>query len=139
MFSKSSNSSTGASSAMKADRGAGQFSVLGTGVTVTGNIVAEGDLHVDGRIEGDVRCKALVLGESGHVAGAIVAEDARIAGTVEGSIDAASVAVEKTARTSGDIAYDTLNMDAGAVAEGRLSKRGTTGTSGLKLVAEQEA
>ncbi|MEO0500923.1 MAG: polymer-forming cytoskeletal protein, partial [Pseudomonadota bacterium] len=90
------------------------FSVLGEGVTVTGNVVADGDLHLEGRVEGDVKCGTLVLGESGHVAGAIDAQEARIAGEVSGSITADNLTIEKSARTSGDISYTRINMEAGA-------------------------
>ncbi|MGB3721411.1 MAG: polymer-forming cytoskeletal protein, partial [Pacificimonas sp.] len=111
----------------------GTFSVLGEGVTITGNIAAEGDLHIEGRVEGDVKCGVLVLGERGHVAGAIEAAEARIAGTVEGSISADQLTVESTARTSGDISYVRIDMKAGAQTDGRLSHKGTA--SELKLVA----
>ncbi|MBV7257865.1 polymer-forming cytoskeletal protein [Pacificimonas sp. WHA3] len=112
----------------------GPFSVLGEGVTVTGNIAAQGDLHIEGRVEGDVKCAVLVLGESGHIEGAITAGEARIAGSVSGSISADELTIENSARTSGDISYTRIDMKAGAQTDGRLSHKGTA--SELKLVAE---
>ncbi len=114
----------------------GTFSVIGEGVTITGNIAAEGDLHIEGRVEGDVSCGVLVLGERGHVAGAIQAAEARIAGEVSGSISADQLTIESTARTSGDISYVRIDMKAGAQTEGRLSHKGTA--SELKLVASKK-
>ena len=46
-------------------------------------------LHVDGRIDGHVRCAQLCQGTTGIIAGDIVADEARIAGLVEGTVNAA--------------------------------------------------
>ena len=62
------------------------FSILGTDVVITGNVSATVDLHVDGRIEGDRACANLVQGQDSLIKGAIVAESAKLAGTVDGSI-----------------------------------------------------
>ncbi|MGB7406031.1 MAG: polymer-forming cytoskeletal protein [Pacificimonas sp.] len=120
----------------KSKAGDAPFSVLGEGVTVRGDIDASGDLHVEGTVEGDVTCAALILGEHGRVAGGIKAASARIAGTVEGSIDAETLVVESSARTTGDIAYGQITMEAGAKTEGKLAVRGS---ETLKLVADAES
>lgn len=134
MFSKSKRVSGNASTGPVMPASNGTFSVIGADVVVTGNVVAKGDLHIDGRIEGDVTCASLVLGESGHIAGAIIADDARLCGEVSGSITARALVIEKTARTTGDVTYENLGMEAGARAEGRFTHK-TGDTGGLKLVA----
>ena len=121
---------------LKRGGGGAPFSVLGEGVTVNGNVSADGDLHVDGRIEGDVSCTTLMLGETGHIEGAIDASEARIAGCVSGSISADQLIIESTARTSGDIAYGSLDMKAGAQTDGRLSHKNKP--KELKLVADDK-
>ena len=134
MFSKSNPTSKSASSGRAMPASHGTFSVIGADVTVTGNVVSSGDLHVDGRIDGDVSCASLVLGERGHIAGSIVADDARLCGEVRGSITARALVIEKTARTAGDISYESLSMEPGARAEGCFSHKSADAT-GLKLVA----
>ncbi|MEP0560315.1 MAG: polymer-forming cytoskeletal protein, partial [Qipengyuania citrea] len=47
------------------------FSVLGSDLAITGDITASADLHVDGAVEGDIACSALVQGETSTVKGAI--------------------------------------------------------------------
>ena len=71
--------------------GGATFSVLGADIAITGDVKASADLHIDGRIEGDIECVALVQGEGSEVVGAIRAETARLAGTVRGSIEAGSL------------------------------------------------
>ena len=64
------------------------FSVLGPDVTITGNIEASADLHIDGHVVGDVTCAALVQGEASMIEGQITAERARLSGQVKGTITA---------------------------------------------------
>jgi cytoskeletal protein CcmA (bactofilin family) len=103
--------------------GGGGLSFIGADVLVSGDISTTGQIHVDGRIDGNVRCATLIQGEGGTVAGHILAEEARIAGLVDGAIRARVVELEPSAKVTGDVTYETLNIAAGAVIEGRLSRR----------------
>lgn len=102
---------------------AGTFSVLGADVTIKGDISASADLHIDGRVEGDIACAALVQGQSSEVVGAIRAETARLAGTVRGSITASELVILKTAHIEGDVHYDALTIEQGAQVDGRFQHR----------------
>lgn len=104
--------------------GSSTFSVLGADTAIKGNVTASADLHLDGRVEGDIACAALVQGETSEVTGNVRAESARLAGTVRGSIVARELVVLKTARIHGDVHYDALTIEQGAQVEGRLSPRG---------------
>lgn len=100
------------------------FSVLGGDTVIRGDISASADLHVDGRIEGDISCNSLVQGEASTIVGSITAESARISGVVEGSISARDLVVLKTARILGDVSYDALTIEQGAQLDGRLKPHG---------------
>jgi cytoskeletal protein CcmA (bactofilin family) len=108
---------------------AGTFSVIGTDVVIKGDIAASADLHVDGRIEGDIACSALVQGESSMIMGAIHAENARLAGHVNGSITARELVILKSARIEGDVNYDALTIEQGAEVEGRFAHRMTASSA----------
>jgi len=97
------------------------FSVIGADVVITGNISASADLHVDGTIEGDIKCAALVQGEKSSISGAVVAESARLAGKVTGSITARELVILKTAHIDGDVHYDALTIEQGAQVDGRFA------------------
>ena len=64
MFSKKSDASLNSQADRPmASRGSNQgstFSIIGTDVTIKGDIEASADLHVDGRIDGDLTCSSLV-------------------------------------------------------------------------------
>ena len=101
----------------------GTFSVFGTDVTIKGDVSASADLHVDGRVEGDITCASLVQGQSSEIVGAIRAESARLSGTVRGSITASELVILKTARIEGDVFYDALTIEQGAEVDGRFAHR----------------
>ncbi|KTR82758.1 polymer-forming cytoskeletal protein [uncultured Novosphingobium sp.] len=98
-------------------------SILGGDTAISGNISATADLHVEGRVEGDITCTALIQGEGSEVIGAIMAESARIAGRIDGSVTAREVVIMKSARIRGDIIYDALTIEQGAQLDGRLTPR----------------
>ena len=97
------------------------FSVIGADVTITGNINASADLHIDGTIEGDITCASLVQGEKSMISGVVTAATARLAGTVKGSITAKELVILKTARIEGDVHYDALTIEQGAEVDGRFA------------------
>ena len=100
------------------------FSVIGADVVINGNISASADLHVDGTIEGDIKCAALVQGEKSSISGAVIAESARLAGKVTGSITARELVILKTAHIDGDVHYDALTIEQGAQVDGCFAPRG---------------
>lgn len=100
------------------------FSVLGADVAIKGDIIAAADLHVDGRVEGDIACATLVQGESSEIVGAVKVESARLSGRVRGTISASELVILKSARIDGDVEYDSLTIEAGAKVDGRIAQRG---------------
>ena len=54
------------------------FSIIGDGITITGNIDSKVDLHIDGEVIGDIKCLSLVQGPSSKIKGAIVAQNASL-------------------------------------------------------------
>ena len=99
-----------------------QLSVLAPDMHVVGNIISEGDIQVDGRLEGDIRSQKLTVGQSAVITGTIYGDQIRIAGTVKGEIVARVVVLTSTAKVTGDIRHDSLSIDAGAFVQG-LCKR----------------
>ena len=73
------------------------FSVFGPDIRVKGDVAASADLHIDGHVEGDVSCTALVQGESGEIVGGVTAETARLSGTVRGTINVRELCAQKRA------------------------------------------
>ena len=97
------------------------FTILGPDVAIDGDLTASADLHLDGRVDGDIKCASLVQAETSEIIGMVVAEQARVAGHIKGSITADTLVILKTARIEGDVAYGTLSIEQGAHVEGKFS------------------
>lgn len=112
----------GAGATRPAKRGTG-FSVIGADVVITGDLATAENLQVNGRIAGDVRCGALHQGEGGTITGNITADEARLAGLVDGTVTARLLILEPSARVTGDATYETLCIESGARVDGRFAHR----------------
>jgi cytoskeletal protein CcmA (bactofilin family) len=115
------------------------FSVLGPDIAVNGDLTAKMDLHLDGKVSGDISCAALIQGESSEVIGTVVAESARVAGKIKGSITAGALVILKTARIEGDVTYGTLTIEEGAQVDGKLTPRAAEAEPKLVLAGGTEA
>ncbi len=100
----------------------GEASVISADLKVVGNLQSAGDLRVDGTVEGDINSGSLTVGESARITGSLVAESVRICGVLSGQVKAKSVMITKTANVEGDITYQTLAIEEGAVLEGRCRR-----------------
>lgn len=115
----------------------GALSFIGAEVTIHGNLSGNGDIHLDGTIEGDLTCNSLILGAGGRIKGNISAERATLGGTVDGTVGASTLVVERSARVSGDLSYDTVSIENGAQIDGRMSHR-VSQDANLKLISSNE-
>ena len=52
-----------------ARNGAAGLSFIAPETLISGDLATEGQLHVDGRIDGDVKCAQLIQGTAGIIAG----------------------------------------------------------------------
>ncbi len=95
-------------------------SIIGSDVTITGNISTAGELQLDGSIDGDLVCGSLVMGEEGSVRGTIKADKVVVRGAVKGEIRARSVRLESSAIIEGDVLHETLSVEAGAKLTGKF-------------------
>ncbi len=103
----------------KSATGPAPLSILSGNLRVTGSLVTEGDIQIDGIVEGDVTSGSVTVGSSGRVSGEIKADTARILGRVQGRIQARSVMLMSTAHVEGDVHHETISIENGAKIEGR--------------------
>ena len=85
------------------------------------DLVSTGDIHVEGVIHGNITCRTLTLTGQPVIKGSVKAETVRVCGTFDGKVEAKKVALTKATKMVGEIYYETLEMEAGASFEGKLS------------------
>jgi cytoskeletal protein CcmA (bactofilin family) len=96
-------------------------SIIGGDVQLKGNLVTTGEVQFDGRMEGDLHCGSLTIGESAEVTGSVVAETVIIHGKLKGTIRARRVRLERTAKVQGDVWHEIISIEAGAHIEGQFT------------------
>lgn len=101
-------------------------SLIGAGTTIEGNICFTGGLRVDGQVRGNVvsaddKPGTLVLSDQARIEGEIRVAHAVINGTVIGAVNVLEyVELQGKANVTGDVQYRTLEIQLGAVVQGRL-------------------
>jgi cytoskeletal protein CcmA (bactofilin family) len=119
--------------------GKDEVTIIGAGVVLEGKLSSNGNIRVDGAINGDITANGNVtVGETGEITGEIKAEVISIGGKVTGSINSKEKAVlESKAVLKGDIVTKILVVEAGAIFDGssKMSDKGSsssaTGTSSI--------
>lgn len=101
-----------------------QPTVVASDVNFLGNIVSEGILDIDGKIEGNVRCKTLTIRKSGNVRGDVFADTVQVFGSVHGMIEAREVTLHSTAHVEGVVMHQQLVIEDGAFVDGQLKRIG---------------
>ena len=100
--------------------------LIGAGTTIEGDITFTGGLRVDGHVRGRVIASegkpgTLVLSEQAQIEGEIRVSHIVVNGTIVGPVHAAEyVELQAKANVTGDVYYKTLEMQLGAVLQGRL-------------------
>jgi cytoskeletal protein CcmA (bactofilin family) len=107
------------------------FSIIASDVEIVGNLNARVDLHIDGKVQGDVTCGNLVQGEGSVIAGKVIAESAKLSGHVEGSIEANDLVIEASARIMGDVVYTNLTIAPGGQIEGKFKHKSSAGAPSI--------
>ncbi|WP_426286346.1 bactofilin family protein [Luteibacter sp. E-22] len=109
--------------------GAAATSLIARGVTLRGDVLFSGALHLDGTVEGSIHADpsgdgVLTISETGRVIGHIEVPQAVINGGVTGDIDVAErLELAPLARVEGDVRYQVLEMAAGAQVNGKMVHR----------------
>lgn len=97
-------------------------SMIAPDLKVIGNLVTDGDLQIEGTVEGDVEARTLVVGNDAHVKGEIRSTDVTVHGKVTGRIKGQRVRLASSARVDGDITHSSLAMEEGADFEGSIHR-----------------
>jgi cytoskeletal protein CcmA (bactofilin family) len=98
--------------------------IIGRGATFRGVLEVEGGLQVDGRVEGELEATGGVsVGPDGRIKGEMTVDELALAGQMDGTLVVhGQLHMLSTGVLTGEVAYGTLQVDRGAVIEGRTSR-----------------
>ena len=116
------------------------ISIITDGTTVKGDIIATGDLRLDGVLEGSIQLNGkLVIGDSGVVNGNVLCQNANVIGSVNGNLSVKEFLVlNASARVRGDLLINKLSIEPGAVFSGKCRMIDEVKTQNEAQQAEDE-
>lgn len=99
---------------------ASAHSVVDACLTMKGDLESEGDILVQGKVIGNIRCKVLVIEVDALVEGGVEAEEVIVRGNTKGTLKADRVRLDKTANVDSEIYHGSFAAEEGARIEGTL-------------------
>lgn len=114
--------------------------IIGASIKVKGNFYGEGNIVIEGQLEGSIKTDAnLFIGEKAKVIANIEANDATINGEVRGGLKIHQyLALGPTAKITGDINYSEISIEKGATVNGQIVYVSNTGAKTNKNRSVQE-
>ncbi len=102
------------------------INLIAGGTKIHGDIVSDGDVRIDGNLQGKIVSKGrVVVGPTGHVSGKINCKSADISGRVEAEVKVSEILTLKaSAKLIGDINVNKLAIEPGASFSGNCSMGG---------------
>ena len=96
--------------------------IIGRSTRVRGRISGDGDLVIEGTVEGDITVKGdLTIGEGAKTTSNVDADAVIVRGELEGDVNARGIVhLESGAKVRGDLAGASIAIDEGAEFSGRL-------------------
>lgn len=94
--------------------------MIGQGTKIVGDIETNGDIRIDGQIEGNVNSKGkVVIGSNGLIKGEVFCSNAELAGALNGKINVSELlSLKASSKINGDIKTGKLNIEPGAIFTG---------------------
>lgn len=121
----------------------GKTSMIGSGMTIQGEINSQSDIRIDGKMIGNVHCTAkVVIGVDGEVEGNVFALQVDITGKVTGNLHVKEqVTLRNNAIINGDILTAKLSMEPTVSFNGKCSMPGVASAASqvVELLTDKNA
>lgn len=103
------------------------INIISEGTKIKGDIVANGDIRIDGELMGNISAKnKLVIGPSGKIEGQVICNTIEVSGFIKGKITSTElINMKSTSQIVGDIIAGKLSIEPGALFSGSCVMNGT--------------
>ena len=96
--------------------------IISEGCIIDGNITSNHSLKIDGIINGNVDAKqGVILGDTGRILGHVKSAEAVVFGQIQGDILVNKLEIRSTGKIYGDIKTDSIEMEFGAIYNGKVT------------------
>ncbi len=102
--------------------------VIGPSIKVKGDFHGEGDIIIEGSVEGEISTKQFIsVGSNAKIIANITASNAKIAGTINGNLKIDGyLEILNTAVINGSVVAREISIEKGAVLHGKLNMTNNT-------------
>lgn len=114
--------------------------IIGSSIKVKGNFQGQGNIIVEGALEGSLKTDASIyIGNQAKIVANTEAKDVIVNGEVHGNIKAKNyLAIGGTAKIFGDLQYGEVSVERGAVINGQLLMLPEDHKRGEKIRTEEK-
>ena len=107
-------------------------SIIGQDMTITGDLVFDSKIQVDGAIDGNLSGDCLVLSATGAVNGDVEANTIICHGKITGNVKVGELFLKKSGVVNGRVETSDLSVESGGALNGEIKSKSTPGE--LKVV-----
>ncbi len=93
-------------------------SVIAEDLRIKGDVFTDGDVELHGTINGDIKCRTLLIAQEATVDGTATAEKIVVRGNVKGTINGVRVTLTSSAHVQGELICKALSVDEEAYFDG---------------------
>lgn len=95
--------------------------VISDGITIKGDIIGNGAIRIDGKVEGNVELnKGVVLGEKAEIIGKVKSNEVVVYGKLIGDLECKELYIKSTGKIDGNILAHAFSVDMGGKYNGNL-------------------
>jgi cytoskeletal protein CcmA (bactofilin family) len=121
--------------------GGGQAeTVVGPSVKIQGDLNSEGNIKIEGQVNGKIKTsQSVFVNQTAKITADVLAGNAIIGGEVQGNLKISGhLIMQSTAKIAGDISCSILRVEDGAVFTGKCVMNGAVApTNGKKVLKEE--
>lgn len=97
-------------------------SIIAGDLDILGNLVSDGTVDIEGRVQGNVKGQTVFIRKDGRVLGDVQGEVLHIHGQVKGLVKARDVHLYATCKVEGTIMHELLSIEDGAFVDGKFKR-----------------
>jgi cytoskeletal protein CcmA (bactofilin family) len=109
--------------------------VIARNMTIEGNLMCDGELHIDGTVIGSVRAAVCVVEATGSITGEVSADALYVHGMITGPVNAGHVRIYAGSQVKGDVSNETISIEDGAYLHGSI-RHGRSALRGAPVASD---
>lgn len=116
------------------------INLISLGTDITGDIISNGDIRIDGSLKGSLNTKGkVVIGTTGKISGEVICKNSEVSGIVEGKITVGQLLnLKASSKIFGDIVTSKLSIEPGARFTGNCKMSDNDNNGGTSVTKEKE-